>query len=144
MSKLLNLKGQSHEIFDFLFFSWISFPQAPEYTIRVVSNFFENSRRYSQLKVCYRCRWMKWKKSSIIKVLIIQFGHLCEVYLTYRSNFAFKFTLRSQQPDIVPIIFHRCCWYRWQLPPVSLIPAANLPPVSFIPVANLPPVSTKQ
>jgi hypothetical protein len=26
------------------------------------------------------------------------------------------------------------------LPPVSLIPAANLPPVSLIPAANLPPV----
>ncbi len=50
------LKGQCHEIFDFWFFSWISFPQAPEYTIRVVSNFFENSRRYSQLKVCHRCQ----------------------------------------------------------------------------------------
>ncbi len=50
------LKGQCHEIFDFCFFSRISFPQAPEYTIRVVSNFFENSRRYSQLKVCHRCQ----------------------------------------------------------------------------------------
>ncbi len=47
----LALKGQCHEIFDFWFFSWISFPQAPEYTIRVVSYFFENSRKYSQLKV---------------------------------------------------------------------------------------------
>jgi len=41
----------------------------------------------------------KWKKSSIIKVLIILFGHLCEIELTYRYIFAFKFTLRSQQPD---------------------------------------------
>ena len=48
----------------------------------------------------------KWKKSSIIKVLIILFGHLWEVELTYRWNiFAFKFTLRSQQPDIVPLLF---------------------------------------
>ncbi len=45
------LKGQCHEIFCFWFFSWISFPPAPEYTIRTVSNFFENSRRYSQVKV---------------------------------------------------------------------------------------------
>jgi hypothetical protein len=44
------------------------------------------------------------KKSAIIKVLIILFGHLWEVELTYRCIFAFKFTLRSQQPDIVPII----------------------------------------
>ncbi len=27
------------------------------------------------------------------------------------------------------------------MPPVSMIPLANLPPVSFIPVAILPPVS---
>jgi hypothetical protein len=44
------------------------------------------------------------KKSSIIIVLIILIGHLLEVELTYRYIFAFKFTLRSQQPDIVPTI----------------------------------------
>ncbi len=49
-------KGQCHEIFPFWFFSSISFPPAPEYPIRTVSKFFENSRRYSQLKVDYRCR----------------------------------------------------------------------------------------
>ncbi len=37
------------------------------------------------------------------------FRHLWEVELTYRYIFTFKLTLRSQQPDIVPIIFHRCC-----------------------------------
>jgi hypothetical protein len=34
------LKGQRHEIFDFRFSTWISFSQAPDYTIRAVSNFF--------------------------------------------------------------------------------------------------------
>ncbi len=48
---LIVLKGQCHEIFCFQFFSRISFPPAPEYPIRIVSNFFENSRRYSQVKV---------------------------------------------------------------------------------------------
>ncbi len=87
----------------------------------------------------------KWKKSSIIKVLIILFGHLWDVELTYRYIFSFKVTLRSQQPDIVPIIAtgvvdtgsksaagivdndinntretggkicHGCRWYRWQI-----------------------------
>ncbi len=38
------------------------------------------------------------------------------------------FTLRSQQPNIVPII-------------VPLTPVANLPPVSLIPLSNLPPMS---
>jgi hypothetical protein len=47
-------------------------------------------------------------KSSTIKVLIFLFGHLREEELTYRYIFAFKFTLRSQQPDIVHIICHRC------------------------------------
>ncbi len=48
------LKGQCHEIFDFRFSIWMSFPQAPDYTIRAISNFFETSRRYSQLKVHHR------------------------------------------------------------------------------------------
>ncbi len=59
------LKGQCHEIFCFWFFSWISFPPAPEYPIRTVSNFFENSRRYSQLKVDHRCRWHRWQMKKI-------------------------------------------------------------------------------
>ncbi len=57
----------------------------------------------------------KWKKYKIIKVLIILFGHLWEVELTYRYIFALKFTLRSQQPDIVPVICHWCRWCRWQI-----------------------------
>jgi hypothetical protein len=41
-----SLKGLSHEIFDFRFFSWNSFPHAPEYPIRANSIFFlENSRK---------------------------------------------------------------------------------------------------
>ncbi len=38
--KTPKLKGQCHEIFCFWFFSWISFPPAPEYSIRTVFNFF--------------------------------------------------------------------------------------------------------
>jgi hypothetical protein len=49
-----NLKGQYHVIFCFWFFSRISISPAPDNTIRVVSNFFENSQRYSQLQVCHR------------------------------------------------------------------------------------------
>jgi len=32
-------------------FSWISFPRAPEYTTGAISNFYENMRRFSKLKV---------------------------------------------------------------------------------------------
>ncbi len=35
------LKGQCHEIFCIRFFSWITFVQAPDNNIRIISNFFE-------------------------------------------------------------------------------------------------------
>ncbi len=44
-------KGTVPRDFRLQVFSWINFPQAPEYLIRAVSNFFEKSQRYSQLKV---------------------------------------------------------------------------------------------
>jgi hypothetical protein len=34
---------------------------APDYIIKAISNFFKNSRRYSQLKVHHRCHWQKGK-----------------------------------------------------------------------------------
>ncbi len=43
--KYNRLKEQCHKIFDFKFSTWISFLQAPDYTVRAVSNFFENSLR---------------------------------------------------------------------------------------------------
>ncbi len=55
------LKGQCHEIFCFWFFSSISLPPTPEYSVRTVLNFFENSRRYSQLKACHRCQRHQWQ-----------------------------------------------------------------------------------
>ncbi len=73
-ARRVSLKGQCHEIFDFWFFSRISFPQAPECTIRVVSNFFENSRRYSQLKVCHRCQRHRWQMRKIFNQ--ISFNYL--------------------------------------------------------------------
>ena len=71
----MTLKGQCHEILDFKFCTWISFPQASDYTIRDVSNFFENSWKYSQLKVHTGVvdTGGNWKKSSIRKVVIISF-----------------------------------------------------------------------
>ncbi len=74
-----DLKGQCHEIFCFRFFSWITFPQAPDNNNRIISNFFKNSRRYSQVKVhhrcqrhrwqiCHRCQWHRWQISAGINV----------------------------------------------------------------------------
>ncbi len=45
------LKGVWHEIFDFRIFSWISVPQAPNYSIGAVLNFFKNSRRYLRMNI---------------------------------------------------------------------------------------------
>ncbi len=114
---LLNLKGQCHEIFCFWFFSRISFSQVSDYTIRVISNFFENSRRYSQLKVCLRCQRHRWQMEKTFKLK--NFYNFVWTPLGSRVNiyiiFAFKFTLRCLQPDIVAIICHRCQRHRWQI-----------------------------
>ncbi len=53
--------GQPHASVDLKrFFSWVFFlnhlPPSPENNIRVISNFSENLRRYSQVKVHHRCQ----------------------------------------------------------------------------------------
>jgi hypothetical protein len=50
----LYLKGVWHEIFDFSFIHESVSPLATEYPIGAISNFYENSRRYSQLCVYRR------------------------------------------------------------------------------------------
>ncbi len=59
----MRLKGVWHEIFDLRFFSWIIVTWAPEYSIGAVSNFFKNSRRYSQMNVYHQCqRHWQWQR----------------------------------------------------------------------------------
>jgi hypothetical protein len=53
---IMRLKGTVSRDFRLLVFFMNQFPPSPLYTIRAVSNFFENLRRYSQLKVHHRCR----------------------------------------------------------------------------------------
>jgi hypothetical protein len=62
----------------------------------------------------------KWKKSSIIKVLLILFGHPCEVELIYRYIFAFKFfdTEGKFAANVIDT--------SGNLPPVLLIPMVHL------------------
>jgi hypothetical protein len=88
----------------------MSFPQALKYTIRAVLNFYENSQSYSQLKVHHGVidTGGKWKKSSIIKVLIILFGHLWEVELIYRYIFAFIATNINSTSETGGKICRRC------------------------------------
>ncbi len=152
------LKGQCHEIFCFWFFSWNSFPPAPEYSIKTISNFFENSlKKYSQLKVCHRCQQHRWQMEKIFnqKNLVIfvwsPLGSRGNIYINFCLQVHFQVS---------------AAWYcSHYLPLVAMTPVANLPRVSLRPVAichrrrwhrrqissryrwhvaNLPPVSTTQ
>ncbi len=113
-----DLKGQCHEIFCFWFFSWISFPQASDYTIRVVSNFSENSRRYSQLKVCHRCQRHRWQMAKTFKQK--NFNNFVWTPLGSRVN---KYINVCLQVHFKVSAAWYCCHYL-PLPPVSLIPVA--------------------
>ncbi len=102
------LKGQCHEIFCFWFFSSTSFPPAPEYPIRTVSNFFENSRRYLQVKVHHRYQQHRW-----------QICHRCQRH--WRQNCRRYQRHRRQIATGINVTggkfchqFCQCCWYRWQ------------------------------
>jgi hypothetical protein len=99
------------------------------------------------------------------KILIILLGHLWIAELAYIYIFAFKFTLRYLQPDINPIVCHRCQRFATGVVDTggkfgtgindsftSVVDTGGkfatgvsdtggkLPPVSTTPAANLPPV----
>ncbi len=123
------LKGECREIFCFWFFSWISFPPAPEYSIRTVSNFFENSRRYLQLKVCHRCQRHQWQMEKIFNQK--NFNNFVWSPLGSRGNIYKNFCLQVHFQV-------SAAWYcSLYLPPVLLTPVANLPQVSSTPGVHL-------
>ncbi len=68
-----NIKGTVSRDFRLLVFFMNLFPQAPEYTIRAISNFSKIRRdiHSSRCTTGVIDTGGKWKKSSIIKVLII-------------------------------------------------------------------------
>ncbi len=119
---LLLLKGQCHEIFCFWFFSYISCSPAPEYPIRTILNFFENSRRYSQVKVCHR-----YKR---------QICHRCQRHrrqVLRPVSLVLLIPVANLHP-VSTILVAICHWYQrtggkfafLHLPPVSTTTAANL------------------
>ncbi len=163
------LKGQCHKIFDFWFFSWISFPQASEYTITAISNFFENSRWYSRLKVHHRCQRHRWQMEKIFKqksfnnFVWAPLGSRVNIYINFCLQVYFKVSAAwycshyLPPVSLIPVaschrrcwhrrwICRRCRWHRWQICHRCQQHKGNWwqtwPPVSLIPVANLPPVS---
>ncbi len=127
-NKKLCLKRQCHEIFCFWFFSWISFPQASDYTIRVVSNFFKNSRRYLQLKVCQRCQRHRWQMEKTFKqkkfnnFVWSPLGSRVNIYINFCLQFHFKVSAAwyccHYFPPVllIPVaICHRHRWHQWQI-----------------------------
>ncbi len=112
------LKGQCHKIFCSWFLSWISFPQAPEYTIWAVSNFFENLRRYSQLNVDHRYqRHRQQILSPVSLVLLIPMTNLPPVSTILAANL-----LPMSTTSVANC--HRYQRHR-NLPPVSTTSVAN-------------------
>ncbi len=91
MYRLLCLKGQCHEIFNFSFFSLISSPKPQSLPLGPLKN-FPKILGYLQLKVHHWCSWHRWQmeKSSIRKVLIIHFKvsavSYCSEYLPLVST----------------------------------------------------------
>jgi hypothetical protein len=67
------LKGQCHQIFDFRFSTWISFQQAPDYTIRAFSNLFKKLWRYLLTRCTTRVVHTggKWKKSEKFSLFLL-------------------------------------------------------------------------
>ncbi len=79
-----HLKGQCHEIFCFWFFSWISFPPAPEYPIRTVSNFSENLQ--SQVKVHHQYQQHRWQILPPVLLVLLIPANLPPVSMTSVAN----------------------------------------------------------
>ncbi len=99
------------------------FPQSPCLYHEGCFKFFENTRRYSQLKVHHRCRWHRWQIKKIFN---------------QKSFHYFFWTPLSSRVSIDKQVNFKlsAVWYCSHcLPPVSLTPVANLLPVLAIPVA---------
>ncbi len=99
-------KGTVSRDFRLLVFSWISFPQAPEYTIVAISNFLENSRRYSRLQVHHQWQMEKtFKQKNFNKLVWTPLGSRVNIYINFCLQVHFKVSAAWY-----------CCHY---LPPVS-------------------------
>jgi hypothetical protein len=80
-----NVKGTAPRDFQLQVFYMISFPQAPDYTIRAISILkIRRDIRSSRCTTGVVDTGGKWKKSSIKKVFNISFGQLWVVELAYR------------------------------------------------------------
>ncbi len=117
-SKMFSLKRQCHKIFCFRFFSWIIFPQAPENKVRVISIFFENSRRYSKVKVHHRYQRHGWQMMDTISGCWHLKVTLKEKSYLYVNSTTQRCSKKIIKTFLIEDFFH--------LPPVSTTPVAHL------------------
>ncbi len=67
----VSIKGTVSRDFYFRFFPWIIFLLAPENNTRVISNFFKNLRRYSQVKVHHHCQRHQWQTLAPVPLVLL-------------------------------------------------------------------------
>ncbi len=122
LSLCSRIKGTVPRDFQLQIFFLNQFPQAPEYTIRTISNFVKNFRRYSQLKVHHRCCWHRWQMEKFFNQN--SFNYL---FYTFELSSMLLFPLfatgvndnggKFAAVSLIPAaICHRCRWHRWQFP----------------------------
>jgi hypothetical protein len=124
--KPLPFKGTVSRDFLLLVFFINQFPP-----IWANSKFFENSRRYSQLKVDHRCRWHRWQMKKIFNQK--NFNNFVGTPLDSRGNTDIHFCLQvhlkvsaawyyslyifatgiNNTSKTGGKICRRCRWYRW-------------------------------
>jgi hypothetical protein len=87
-------KGTVSREFRLLVFFMNQFPPTPEYNIRPFQIFLKilGDIRSSRCATGVVNTGGKWKKSSVINILLTLFGHLWEGELTFSYILAFKFT----------------------------------------------------
>ncbi len=132
----LDIKGTvSRDFLLQVFFSWITFPQAPDNNIRIISNFFENSRRY--LRCTTGVNDTGGKLPPVSRTLA---ANLPPVSRTPAANFA------TSSPCVVDTGGKFATGVNVNYTGGKFAAGVNddggkLPLVSTTPVANLPPVS---
>jgi hypothetical protein len=94
------------------FFSWISFPPAPEYPIRTVSNFFQKYANIVASQGAPPVSKIPAADFATIFASVVDSGGKIAIGVNNTGEFA------TGVDDI-----------GGKLPPVSMTPAANLPPV---------------
>ncbi len=127
----LPLKGTVSRDFLLLVFLWISFPPAPEYPIRTVSNFFEHSRRYSQVKVHHRCQRHRWQICHRYQRHRRQIMRTASGCRHFKVNlkakiYIYGYSTTQRCPNKIIKIFLLEVFFH--LPPVSLTPVVHLEP----------------